>query len=147
MDRRSKHLSSEERGVILDEHNRGSSQRSIGSLLGRPASTICRELVRGRQDDGHYCPQGGRLVYNVRRERCRHQRKLAPGNAAYRFVHDHLIYPTSFTLTVPFNLIKYLARHITYSPAASALQNYISPRAAWGSQRQVPAPSPAISQH
>ena len=44
MDRRSKHLSSEDRGVILAEHNRGSSQRAIGALLGRPASTICREL-------------------------------------------------------------------------------------------------------
>jgi IS30 family transposase len=92
MDRRSKHLSSEERGVIFAEHNRGSSQRSIGGLLGRPASTICRELARGRQDDGRYCPQGGRLVYDVRRERCRRQRKLAPGSAAYRFVRDHLIY-------------------------------------------------------
>lgn len=34
MDRRSRHLSSEERGVISAEHNRGSSQRSIGALPG-----------------------------------------------------------------------------------------------------------------
>lgn len=54
MDRRSKHLSSEERGVIFAEHNRGVSQRSIGQLLQRPASTICRELARGRQEDGTY---------------------------------------------------------------------------------------------
>lgn len=92
MDRRSKHLSSEERGVIFAEHRRGSSQRSIGGLLGRPASTICRELARGRQDDGSYCPQGGRLVYDVRRARCRRQRKLALGSVIYRFVHDHLVY-------------------------------------------------------
>ena len=46
MDIRSKHLSSEERGVILAEHNRGSSQRLIGQLLHRPASTICREVGR-----------------------------------------------------------------------------------------------------
>jgi transposase, IS30 family len=52
MDRRSKHLSSEERGVIFAEHRRGSSQGAIGRLLGRPASTICRELARGRQADG-----------------------------------------------------------------------------------------------
>jgi len=52
MDRRSKHLSSEDRGVILAEDLRGSSQRAIGALLGRAASTICRELARGRQDDG-----------------------------------------------------------------------------------------------
>jgi transposase, IS30 family len=56
MDRRSKHLSSEERGVIFAEHSRGSSQRSIGGLLGRPTSTICRELARGRQDDGGAVP-------------------------------------------------------------------------------------------
>lgn len=92
MDRRSKHLSPEERGVILAEHRRGSSQRSIGGLLCRPASTICRELARGRQDDGSYCPQGGRLVYDLRRERCRRPRKLALGSAIYRFVHDHLVY-------------------------------------------------------
>lgn len=47
MDIRSKHLNSEERGVIFAEHSRGSSQRSIGGLLGRPASTIGRELARG----------------------------------------------------------------------------------------------------
>lgn len=92
MDRRNKHLSSEERGVIFAEHSRGSSQRSIGGLLGRSAGTICRELARGRQDDGSYCPQGGRLVYDVRRERCRRQRKLVAGSAVYRFVHDHLVY-------------------------------------------------------
>ena len=37
-----KHLSSEERGVIFAEHCRGGSQRSIGALLRRPASTIWR---------------------------------------------------------------------------------------------------------
>ena len=34
MDRRSKHLSSEERGVIFAEHYRGNSQQGIGRLLG-----------------------------------------------------------------------------------------------------------------
>jgi IS30 family transposase len=46
MDIRSKHLSSEDRGVILAEHNRGSSQRLIGQLLHRPASMIWREVGR-----------------------------------------------------------------------------------------------------
>jgi len=63
MDIRSKHLSSEDRGVILAEHNRGSSQRLIGQLLHRPASMICRELARGRQEDGSYCPQAARQAY------------------------------------------------------------------------------------
>ena len=60
MDRRSKHLSSEERGVIFAEHERGNSQHGIGRLLGRPASTICHELARGRLEDGSYCPQAAR---------------------------------------------------------------------------------------
>lgn len=59
MDRRSKHLSSEERGVIFAERYRGSSQGVIGRLLGRPASTICRELARRRQADGSLLPHGG----------------------------------------------------------------------------------------
>jgi len=92
MDRRSKHLSSEERGVIFAEHNRGRSQRSIGGLLGRPASTICRELARGRQEDGSYCPQAARRVYDDRRARCRRKRKLVEGSALHRAVHDHLVY-------------------------------------------------------
>ena len=92
MDIRNKHLNSEERGVIFAEHSRGSSQRSIGGLLGRPASTIGRELARGQQDDGSYCPQAGRLTYEVRRARCRRKRKLTEGGAIYCFVHDHLLY-------------------------------------------------------
>jgi len=52
IDRRSKHLSSDERGVIFAEHQRGNSQRGIGRHLGRAASKICRELAYGRQDDG-----------------------------------------------------------------------------------------------
>ena len=67
MDIRSKHLSSEDRGVILAERNRGSSQRLIGQLLHCPASTICRELARGRQEDGCYCPQAARQAYDSRR--------------------------------------------------------------------------------
>ncbi|WP_417809126.1 IS30 family transposase [Thioclava sp.] len=92
MDRRCKHLSSEERGVIFAEHNRGSNQRWIGQLLRRPASTICRELARGRQDDGSYCPQSARLVYDVRRTRCRRPRKLVEGSELQRFVHTHLVH-------------------------------------------------------
>ena len=92
MDRRSKHLSSEERGVIFAEHERGSSQRGIGRRLGRPASTICRELARGRQGGGRYCPQAARRVYDERRARCRRRRKLVEGSALHRVVHDHLVY-------------------------------------------------------
>ena len=92
MDIRSKHLSSEDRGVILAEHNRGSSQRLIGQLLYRPASTICRELARGRQEDGSYCPQAARQAYDARRLRCRRKRKLVEGSDLYRFVHGKLVH-------------------------------------------------------
>ena len=83
MDIRSKHLSSEDRGVILAEHNRGSSQRLIGQPLHRPASTICRELARGRQEDGCYCPQAARQAYDARRARCRRKRKLVERSDLY----------------------------------------------------------------
>jgi IS30 family transposase len=92
MDRRSKHLSSEDRGVIFAERSRGSSQRAIGRLLDRPASTIGRELARGRLDDGGYCPQMARRVYDARRQACRRKRKLVEGSAIHRFVHDHLVH-------------------------------------------------------
>jgi IS30 family transposase len=84
MDIRSKHLSSEDRGVIFAENIRGSSQRLIGQLLHRPASTICRELARGWQEDGCYCPQVARQAYDARRARCRRKRKLVEGTAVCR---------------------------------------------------------------
>ena len=92
MDRRSKHLNSEERGVIFAEQNRGSSQGAIGRLLGRPASTICREMARGRQTDGSYCPTAARRVYDERRARCGRVRRLVEGSVLHRFVHDHLVH-------------------------------------------------------
>ena len=51
MDKRYKHLNGEERGVILAEHRRGASLGAIGALLGRSASTIGRELGRGRPEE------------------------------------------------------------------------------------------------
>ena len=92
MDIRSKHLSSEDCGVILAEHNRGSSQQLIGQLLHRPASTICRELARGRQEDGSYCLQAAWQAYDAQRVRCRHTRKLAEGGDLYRFEHGKLLH-------------------------------------------------------
>jgi IS30 family transposase len=60
MDKRYKHLDGEERGVILAEHRRGAGLQAIGLLLGRSASTIGRELLRGRpesQPAQPYCAQ------------------------------------------------------------------------------------------
>lgn len=66
MDRRSKQLSSEDHGVILAEHERGSSKRGIGQLLDRPASTICMELARGRQGNDSYRPSVARRATALR---------------------------------------------------------------------------------
>ena len=52
MDRRGQHLNCAERAVIFSEDRRGSSQRQIAGLPGRAASTICRELARGRPPEG-----------------------------------------------------------------------------------------------
>jgi len=67
MDSRYKHLGSEERGVILAEHWRGSSLREIGLVLGRAPSTIGRELARGGSGETGYSPQVARAIYDVRR--------------------------------------------------------------------------------
>ena len=96
MERRGRHLDACERAVIFAEHRRGTSQREIARLLGRSASTICRELSRGRVSPGsgsgsRYCPQVGQRVRDRRRLRCRPQRKLGPGGALWRFVWHRLV--------------------------------------------------------
>jgi IS30 family transposase len=92
MDRRYKHLNGEERGVIFAEHRRGASLRAIGSLLGRSPSTIGRELVRGRGDDGHYSPEAARRSYDSRRLRSLRPRRLIEGSALYTWVHGKLVH-------------------------------------------------------
>ena len=92
MDKRYKHLGSEERGVILAEERRGSSLREIGVLLGRAPSTIMRELARGRLEDASYDPQVARRVYDPRRVRCRRPRKLVEGAALRAWVRGKLVH-------------------------------------------------------
>ncbi|MFZ1345542.1 MAG: helix-turn-helix domain-containing protein, partial [Tabrizicola sp.] len=58
MERRGLHLDGAERAVIFAEHRRGTSQREIARLLGRSASTICRELARGRVSPGSGAVRG-----------------------------------------------------------------------------------------
>ena len=96
MKRRGLHLDGGERAVIFAEHRRGTSQREIGRLLGRSASTICRELARGRVGAASgagagYCPQAGQRAYDRRRLRCRPRRKLVAGGALWRFVWHRLV--------------------------------------------------------
>ena len=90
MDRRYKHLNSEERGVIFAEHRRGTNLRTIGSLLGRDASTISRELRRGQGDDGLYSPAAGRCCHDARRLRSRRPRRLIEGSALHTWVRGKL---------------------------------------------------------
>jgi IS30 family transposase len=92
MDRRYKHLNSEERGVIFAEHRRGSSLRSIGSLLGRSPSTVGREISRGRGTDGRYSPEAGRRSYDACRLRSRKPRRLVEGSALHTWVHGKLVH-------------------------------------------------------
>jgi transposase, IS30 family len=96
MERLGRHLDGWERAVIFAEHRRGASHREIARLLGRSASTICRELARGRVGAGSgggsgYCPQAGQRAYVRHRLRCRPRRKLALGGALWRFVWHHLV--------------------------------------------------------
>ncbi len=92
MDRRSNPLGSEERGVIFAGHERGRSQRAIGRLPGRPASTIGRALARGRRADAAM-DRKRRAAPTIRGARAAgRRRKLAEGSALYRFVHDHLVF-------------------------------------------------------
>ena len=88
-----RHLSHSERAVVFSEACRGSSQREIARLLGRSASTICRELRRGREarKAGSYCPERGFCAYERGRLRCRPRRKLVAGRALWRFVWHHLV--------------------------------------------------------
>ncbi len=53
MEKHDKHLNAEERGVILAEHQRGSSLRQIGRIVGRHHGTIGLELTQGATPDGY----------------------------------------------------------------------------------------------
>jgi IS30 family transposase len=73
MDKRYKHLNGGERGVTLVVYRRGVSLGAIGLLLGHSASTIGRELLRGRPEGDPaqpYCAQRGGDRHRARRKRC-----------------------------------------------------------------------------
>lgn len=88
-----KHLSAEERAVIMIEHRKGSGTRVIARLLGRSTSTVSRELARNRDTAvPHYDATRAASAYCVRRRGCGRRRKLLAGNALYQHVHDRLVY-------------------------------------------------------
>jgi IS30 family transposase len=95
MDKRYKHLNREERGVILAEHRRGASLGAIGALLGRNASTIGRELRRGRPEGDPaqpYCAQLGGERYLACRKGCGRRLKLVKGGWLHDFVRCKLVH-------------------------------------------------------
>jgi IS30 family transposase len=58
--------------------------------LGRHASTISRELRRGRGVDGHYSPEASRRCHDIRRLRNRRPRRLVEGSALHIWVRGKL---------------------------------------------------------
>ena len=90
MPRTYNHLSPEERGVIMSERQRGSSNASIARLLGRSPSTLSRELRRNGPD-AYAAPAAG-AAYRRRRQASRRPRKVVEGSALHGFIRDHLLY-------------------------------------------------------
>jgi IS30 family transposase len=79
----------------LAEHRRGASLGAIGFLLGYSASTIGRELRRGRPQSDFaqpYCARLGADRYRALRKRCGRRRKLACGGWLHDFVQGKLIH-------------------------------------------------------
>ena len=78
--------------MIFAEHRRGSSLRAIGLQLGRSASTIGREIARGRGTDGGYNPVVGRQNYDARRTGSRRPCRLIKDSAPLTWVHGKLVH-------------------------------------------------------
>jgi IS30 family transposase len=94
MDKRYKHLNGEELGMILAEHRRGASLGAIGAWPGCRASTVGRELGRGRPEGDPaqpYCAQGGGDRYREGRKRCGRRLKLFKGGWLHDFVRGKLV--------------------------------------------------------
>ncbi|WP_230938995.1 IS30 family transposase [Burkholderia vietnamiensis] len=88
-----KHLSAEERAVIMIEKARNTSVRAIAGPLDRSASTITRELARNRTEAPRcYGATSAARAYRTRRERSRRRAKLAAGSTLYWRVHHDLVY-------------------------------------------------------
>jgi len=84
------HLTAEERGVIMAEQQRGTSNAGIARMLGRSPSTLSRELRRN--GGGHYDAPASGAAYRRRRTACRRRHKLAEGTPLHGFVRDRLLY-------------------------------------------------------
>lgn len=99
MDKSYRHLSVEDRAVVMIEHRQGRSARAIASLLGRAPSTISRELKRVPAEG--CAPGAAKLAYcattasNDYRRQQRlggRRRKLTEGSALFDHVYCRLVY-------------------------------------------------------
>lgn len=101
MDKSYRHLSVEDRAVVMIEHRQGRSARAIASLLGRAPSTISRELQRvlmqpepavPGQSRAAYCATAANRDYHRQRLHGGRRRKLVEGSALFDHVYSRLVY-------------------------------------------------------
>lgn len=74
-----RYLTYDERNLIADLHDKGMSIRAIAAQLGRSASTISRELARGKSPQGIYGPRTAHQMAYDRRLRPKARKTLEPG--------------------------------------------------------------------
>ena len=107
-------------GLILAEHRRGASLGAIGLLLGRSASTIGRELRRGRpaaEPAQLCCAQLGGDWYRARRKRCGRRQKLVVGGWRHDWVRGKLVDRRWSPAQIACNLrVKPVVRHWFENP-------------------------------
>jgi IS30 family transposase len=91
MNKQYRHLSVEDRAVIMIEAGKGMSLRAIDRTLGRNVSTVSRELKRAQH--GHveaalgsvtYDAAAASAAYRERHKRCGRRCKLVKGTALYQ---------------------------------------------------------------
>ncbi len=85
------HLTPEERAVIMIEHHKGQSIRSISRFLKRSASTISRELSRNQATTSQsYCASSAAQQYSQRRKSSKKPIKIIQGNPLYEKIKHWL---------------------------------------------------------
>src|SRR5580700_12012786 len=102
MEKQYRHLSVEDRAVILIGNSENQSMRSMARTLGRSASTISREFKRNAMPGWvaatsatcvrHYDATSSSEAYRVRRRRSGRKRMLVVGTPLFQHVFDRLIY-------------------------------------------------------
>ena len=87
-----RHLSADERGLIMAERHRGTSGVEIARMLGCSPSTISREFGRNRSLSGPYNATDASAAYRDRRQACGRALKLVDGTPLHSFVQNRLLY-------------------------------------------------------